>query len=128
MSAGLPTSVARPAQYTPSRSATPSKRSASVNAITRRIVMTSPVPRSTALNADASRSGSFTRSSEVSVQASETAAMIISMPTEVTRCWSSRYFSTVPSVASIIGTSSSAAPRRPSAVAQSMVSATPGGL
>jgi hypothetical protein len=46
----------------------------------------------------------------------------------LTRSWSSRYFSTVPKVASMVATSSWSRPSMASAAAQSIVSATPGGL
>jgi len=49
-------------------------------------------------------------------------------PLACTRSWSSRYFSTVPSVAVTAASSSEARPRVASACAQSIVSATPGGL
>ncbi len=50
------------------------------------------------------------------------------MPCWWVRSWSSRYFSTVPSVATTVRSSSSVTPSAASAWAQSMVSATPGGL
>ena len=128
MSSGRRTSVARPAQYTPVGWSTPTAASASANASAVADGHVEPGAAQHAGERDGDAVRLDARSSSPASRAPTAARTSSPMPCVAHALWSSRYLSTVPSVASTVRSSSVVAPSAASACAQSIVSATPGGL
>ncbi len=135
MSSGRLTRVARPAQYTDARVDTPTAPSASAKRMVVPTGTSSPRAAQDAGEADRepvdverrSTSGTALRSTVLAAR-SDDVRTSCSIPAARVRSWSSRYLRTVPRVTSTARSSMVVRPSAARALAQSMVSATPGGL